>query len=95
MKPKQFLGRDISEALSAVRRSLGPDALILQSRSVAAGNGVGIEVTAMNEEADEIQGETVNRGNGESENQGEKILRFPNSPAQLTYNVLFARPIPA
>ncbi len=56
MKPKQFLGRDISEALSAVRKSLGPDALILQSRSVPAGNGLGVEVTAMNEESDETRG---------------------------------------
>jgi flagellar biosynthesis protein FlhF len=57
MKPKHFLGRDMSEALSAVRRSLGPDALILQSRSVSAGNGLGVEVTAMNEELDETRGE--------------------------------------
>jgi flagellar biosynthesis GTPase FlhF len=47
----------MSEALSAVRRSLGPDALILQSRSVSAGNGLGVEVTAMNEELDETRGE--------------------------------------
>jgi flagellar biosynthesis protein FlhF len=71
MKPKHFLGRDMSEALSAVRKSLGPDALILESRSVAAGNGMGVEVTAMNDEADGIRGETVNRGSGESENRRE------------------------
>jgi len=46
----------MSEALSAVRKSLGPDAWILKSRNVAAGNGVGVEVTAMNEEADEVGG---------------------------------------
>jgi flagellar biosynthesis GTPase FlhF len=43
----------MSEALSAVRRSLGPDAFILKSRSVQDGNGVGVEVTAMNGETDE------------------------------------------
>jgi flagellar biosynthesis protein FlhF len=46
----------MSEALSAVRKSLGPDAFILESRSVASGNGDGVEVTAMNEEADEVGG---------------------------------------
>jgi flagellar biosynthesis protein FlhF len=45
----------MTEALSAVRKSLGPDALILESRSVASGSGIGVEVTAMNEEADEIR----------------------------------------
>ncbi len=54
MKPKQFLGRDMTEALRAVRNSLGPDALILQSRSVAGEHGAGVEVIAMNEEAEEI-----------------------------------------
>jgi flagellar biosynthesis protein FlhF len=43
----------MSEALSAVRKSLGPDALILESRSVGSANGTGIEVTAMNDEADQ------------------------------------------
>ncbi|HEX9443065.1 MAG TPA: hypothetical protein VGA73_03055, partial [Candidatus Binatia bacterium] len=52
MKPKQFLGRDMTEALRAVRQSLGPDALILQSRS-AGENGAGVEVIAMNEDAEE------------------------------------------
>jgi flagellar biosynthesis protein FlhF len=42
----------MTEALSAVRKSLGPDALILQSRSVASGAGAGVEVTAMNDETD-------------------------------------------
>ncbi|HEY2990915.1 MAG TPA: hypothetical protein VGL11_24600 [Candidatus Binatia bacterium] len=54
MKPKQFLGRDMTEALRAVRESLGPDALILQSRSVAGDHG-GVEVTAMNEETEAIR----------------------------------------
>jgi flagellar biosynthesis protein FlhF len=55
MKPKQFLGRDMTEALRAVRNSLGPDALILQSRSVAGEHGAGVEVIAMNEESKEIR----------------------------------------
>lgn len=52
MKPRQFLARDMTEALRAVRQSLGPDALILKSRSV---DGAGVEVIAMNEEAEEIR----------------------------------------
>src|SRR5215470_3979259 len=49
MKPKQFLGRDMTEALRAVRESLGPDALIVQSRSLSDDRGV--EVIAMHDEA--------------------------------------------
>jgi len=51
MKPKQFLGKDMTEALRAVRESLGPDALILQSRSLSDDQGV--EVIAMHEETAE------------------------------------------
>jgi len=61
----------MSEALSAVRKSLGPDALILESRSVQAGGGMGVEVTAMNDEADVGRGAAVNRESGESENRRE------------------------
>ncbi|HEX2386995.1 MAG TPA: hypothetical protein VHL99_10555 [Candidatus Binatia bacterium] len=50
MKPKQFLGRDMTEALRAVRESLGPDALIVQSRSLS--DDAGVEVIAMHEEAE-------------------------------------------
>jgi len=50
MKQKQFLGRDMTEALRAVRESLGPDALIVQSRSLSDDRGV--EVIAMHEEAE-------------------------------------------
>src|SRR5689334_8188571 len=50
MKPKQFLGRDMTEALRAVRESLGPDALIVQSRSLSG--DAGVEVIAMHEEAE-------------------------------------------
>jgi flagellar biosynthesis protein FlhF len=37
----------MSEALRAVRHSLGPDALILTTRNVAAGDGMAVEVTAL------------------------------------------------
>ncbi|HTM08484.1 MAG TPA: hypothetical protein VL754_08855 [Verrucomicrobiae bacterium] len=53
MKPKQFVAKDISEALRAVRESLGPDALILESRSLSDERGV--EVIAMNEETDSLR----------------------------------------
>jgi flagellar biosynthesis protein FlhF len=53
MKPKQFLGRDMSEALRAVRESLGPDALILESRSLSDDRGV--EVIAMHEETEQVR----------------------------------------
>ena len=40
----------MDEALRAVRASLGPDALILQTRRVSVDNGIKVEVTALPEE---------------------------------------------
>lgn len=60
----------MTEALSAVRRSLGPDALILRSRTVPAGDGARVEITAMNDDAVEVyEEETEKRGTGETENR--------------------------
>lgn len=50
MEIRTFTGRDMNEALSALRATLGSDALILETRRVAIGNGAGIEITAMPDE---------------------------------------------
>jgi len=51
METREFWGRDMSEALQAVRNTLGADALILETISVPGGEGVEgaerIKVTAM------------------------------------------------
>ncbi|MCS6924378.1 MAG: flagellar biosynthesis protein FlhF [Candidatus Binatia bacterium] len=53
MELKYFWGRDMDEALRAVRATLGPDALILETRSVAGengtGKGMGVQITAVRE----------------------------------------------
>jgi len=46
---KRFWGKDMSEALRAVRNSLGADALILETTNLAAEIGGGVEVTALDE----------------------------------------------
>lgn len=57
MELKYFWGRDMDEALRAVRATLGPDALILETRSVpgenGAGKGMGVQITAVRE-TDEV-----------------------------------------
>jgi flagellar biosynthesis GTPase FlhF len=52
MNPRRFWGRDMPAALRAVRNSLGPDALIIETKSVSEGNRAGIEVTAFGERPD-------------------------------------------
>lgn len=47
MNPKRFWGRDMGEALKAVRNSLGADALIAETRNVPKDQGGGIEITAL------------------------------------------------
>ncbi|MGE0682178.1 MAG: hypothetical protein AB7P69_14925 [Candidatus Binatia bacterium] len=51
MEPREFWGRDMNEALQAVRDSLGADALILETLSVPSANGTEggdrIKVTAL------------------------------------------------
>jgi flagellar biosynthesis protein FlhF len=51
MELKHFWGRDMEEALRAVRAALGPDALILETRSAPAENGtgknMGVQITAV------------------------------------------------
>jgi flagellar biosynthesis protein FlhF len=49
MTPKRFWGTDMSAALRAVRSSLGPDALILESRDLSDASGGGVEITAVGE----------------------------------------------
>ncbi len=47
MEARSFVGKDMEEALRAVRASFGPDALILQTRHVTAGQKAAVEVTAL------------------------------------------------
>jgi flagellar biosynthesis protein FlhF len=47
MEARNFVGKDMDEALRALRASLGPDALILQTRHVPAGRGTAVEITAL------------------------------------------------
>jgi flagellar biosynthesis protein FlhF len=67
-QPRQFWGKDMNEALRAVRATLGSDALILDTKSVPKNRGgkkAGVEITATREEA-ENEGE-------EAENEGEEV----------------------
>lgn len=50
MNPRRFWGRDMSEALRAVRQSLGPDALLMETKNLSKDVGGGIEITAVSEE---------------------------------------------
>jgi flagellar biosynthesis protein FlhF len=45
MSPRRFWGKDMTAALRAVRNSLGPDALILETKNISEGSG--IEITAL------------------------------------------------
>ncbi|MGZ9130810.1 MAG: hypothetical protein ACXW4Z_23780, partial [Candidatus Binatia bacterium] len=47
MTPRRFWGRDMGEALRAVRGSLGADALISDTRNVPKDQGGGVEITAL------------------------------------------------
>jgi flagellar biosynthesis GTPase FlhF len=49
MNHSRFWGKDMASALRAVRGSLGPDALIVETRSVLEQNGGGIEIVALAE----------------------------------------------
>ena len=53
MNPSRFWGKDLASALRAVRGSLGPDALILETRSGSDKNGGGIEIVAVSETPDQ------------------------------------------
>jgi flagellar biosynthesis protein FlhF len=57
MNPKRFWGKDLSEALRAVRNALGPDALIMDTCSGTRDGGAGVEITALTagEPADEFE----------------------------------------
>jgi flagellar biosynthesis GTPase FlhF len=55
METREFWGRDMNEALQAVRVALGPDALILGTREESEENGAsegGVKVTAMGEKSE-------------------------------------------
>src|ERR1700757_4168259 len=45
MSLRRFWGKDMTAALRAVRNSLGPDALILETKNISEGSG--IEITAL------------------------------------------------
>lgn len=47
MKHKRFWGRDVGEALRAVRGCLGADAMISETRNVPKDQGGGVEITAL------------------------------------------------
>jgi flagellar biosynthesis protein FlhF len=57
MNPKRFWGKDMSEALRAVRSALGPDALIIDTSSATRDGGYGVEITALTsaQSTDELQ----------------------------------------
>lgn len=49
MNPKRFWGRDMAEALRAVRANLGVDALISDTKNLSKEQGGGIEITALSD----------------------------------------------
>jgi len=51
MNPKRFWGRDMAEALRAVRGALGADALISETKNLPKDQGGGIEITALTDGA--------------------------------------------
>lgn len=51
METKSFVGKDMTEALNAVRASLGPDALIVQTRRVSVDNDTKVEIMALPDES--------------------------------------------
>jgi flagellar biosynthesis protein FlhF len=51
MKPRQFFGKNMEEALRTVRATLGPDALILETKTVPADSGGKVQITAMEDAA--------------------------------------------
>lgn len=51
MKHRQFWGRDMSEALRAVRSALGADAMITETKSLTKDLGGGVEITALTDGA--------------------------------------------
>lgn len=51
MKHKRFWGRSMSEALRAVRTSLGADALIMATKNLPKDQGGGVEITALSDDA--------------------------------------------
>lgn len=63
MNPKRFWGRDMGEALRAVRGSLGADALIKETKNLSKELGGGVEIVALAEgpldDADEATEEAV------------------------------------
>lgn len=63
MEAREFWGKDMGEALQAVRASLGSDALILETFSVPAANGTEgderIKITAMRPQTTEVESAPV------------------------------------
>ena len=57
MNRKRFWGRSMSEALRAVRISLGADALIMETKNLPKDLGGGVEITASAEGSAEAQHE--------------------------------------
>jgi len=51
MNPKRFWGRDMAEALRAVRTALGVDAMISETKSLTKDQGGGVEITALTDGA--------------------------------------------
>jgi flagellar biosynthesis protein FlhF len=51
MKPRQFFGKSMEEALRTVRAALGPDALILETKTVPGESGAKVQITAMEDGA--------------------------------------------
>lgn len=84
METRNFVGKDMNEALKALRASLGPDALILQTRRVPANNGTKVEVTAMQGEAKSSAPEPQTKGPSPKETNSARDLRPAKKPEALS-----------
>lgn len=85
MVPKYFRGKDMAEALKAVKEALGQDAMILETRSVPAMEGTKVEVTAMreNEFRNWVQRQREEEGGDVSGSSGSVISEVRQEIAEL------------
>ena len=73
----------MNEALKALRASLGPDALILQTRRVPAENGTNVEVTAVQDKATNSKPDTEIKGPNPKDASTSRNLRSPKKTEEL------------
>jgi flagellar biosynthesis protein FlhF len=75
MKPREFFGNSMEEALRTVRAALGPDALILDTKSVPAQSGAKVQITAMADAAAPPQHDTPQGGDGVAASGFQEVRR--------------------